>query len=94
MGETTIYELEKSLGKTGTGKLELLSQNITKLPTIVKNLFSVQNVYLQVLLTRLTPLVKTPLILKPPNVYKYRLVAFHSFNDEKTDFAFEKCMRL
>jgi hypothetical protein len=85
-GETTIYELEKSLGKTGAGKLELLSQNITKLPTIVKNLFAVQNVYLQVLLTRLTPVVKTPLILKPTNVYKYRLVAFHSFNNEENCF--------
>ncbi len=81
-GETTIYELEKSLRKTGAGKLELLSQNITKLPIIVKNLFAAQNVYLQVFLARLSPVVKTPLILKLTKVYKYRLVAFHSFKDK------------
>jgi hypothetical protein len=34
MGETTIYELEKSLGKTGTGKLELFSKQLP-----IENLF-------------------------------------------------------
>jgi hypothetical protein len=45
---------------------------------IVKNQFGIQDVYLQVLLTRLTPVVKTRLFLKPSDSDKNRLAAFCS----------------
>jgi hypothetical protein len=45
---------------------------------IEKNLFGIHNVYLQVLLTRLTPVIKTRLFLKPNDSDKNRLAAFQS----------------
>jgi len=46
---------------------------------IVKILFGIQDVYLQVLLTRLTLVIDKRLFLKPPNFDKNRLAAFISF---------------
>jgi hypothetical protein len=46
---------------------------------IVKSLFGIQDVYLLVLLTRLTLVDKIRLILKPKNVDKNRLAAFHAY---------------
>jgi hypothetical protein len=37
-----------------------------------------QEVYLQVLLTELAPVANTPLFLKPTDLNKNRLAAFHS----------------
>ncbi len=42
-----------------------------------------QDVYSQVLLTRPTAIDKTRLFLKPTNINKNRLVAFHSFTNKK-----------
>jgi len=52
----------------------------------MKNLFGLQHVYLQVLLTRLTPVLKTRLFLKPTNVDKTGLATFHSFNNKENCF--------
>ena len=46
---------------------------------IVKNLFGIQDVFLQVLLTRLTPNIKTLLFLKLTNADKNWLTAFHTW---------------
>ncbi len=43
-------------------------------------------VYFQVILTRLTPVNKTQLFLKPPELDKNRLVAFHSFTQRKCHY--------
>ncbi len=42
---------------------------------MVKNLVGLKDVYVQVLLTRLTPVIKTPLLLKPNYFDKNRLAA-------------------
>jgi hypothetical protein len=60
----------------------------------VKNLFGIQDVYLQALLTRLTSVIKTRLFLKPTNADENRLAAFHTFLTKKIVFAFEKCARV
>ncbi len=52
----------------------------------VKNLFGIQDVYLQVLLTKLTPVIKTRLFLKLTNADKNRLAAFHTFDDKENCF--------
>jgi hypothetical protein len=69
--------------------------------SIVKNLFGTQDlfilnfdVYLQILLSRLTLVVKTRLFLKPLNVDKNRLAAYHMFNTKKTVLTFEKHARV
>jgi hypothetical protein len=45
---------------------------------IMKSLFAIQDVYLQVLMPRLPLVVKTQLFLKRTNVDKNRLAAFHT----------------
>jgi hypothetical protein len=57
----------------------------------VKFLLSIQDVYLQVLLTRLTSIDKTRLFLYLTNFDKNRLVAFHSFKTNNVIFMCEKC---
>jgi len=52
----------------------------------VKKLSGIQDVNLQVLLTRLTPINKTWVFLKLTNFDKNRLVAFHSLQDKESEF--------
>ncbi len=52
----------------------------------MKNLFGIQHVYLQHLLTRLTPVIKTQLFLKLTNADKNRLAPFHTFSDKENCF--------
>jgi hypothetical protein len=52
----------------------------------VKNLFGIQDVYLQVLWTRLTLVIKTQLFLKLTYIDKNWLAAFQSFNDKENCF--------
>jgi hypothetical protein len=58
-----------------------------------------QDVYTQVLVTRLTPVDNMRLFLKLINFDKNRLVAFHSFSTQKVSFMRtkelrEKCTRV
>jgi hypothetical protein len=62
--------------------------------SIVKNLISVQVVHLQVLLKRLTFIVKTLHFLKQTNVDKNRLATFHSSMTKKIVVTFEKPTRV
>jgi hypothetical protein len=62
--------------------------------SIARNLFGIQDVYLRVLLTRLTLVIKTCLFLKPLNVDKNRLAAFHAFKQRKQLLHFEKSTRV
>ncbi len=91
----------RNVGRTvrPSGRLERVRKTGTSgyKPSVVKKfvrvqdiLFLVSYVYLQVLLTRLTPVVKTLCFLKPTIADKNRLVAFHTSLTKKTVFAFEK----
>jgi hypothetical protein len=91
----------RNVGRTvrPSGRLERVRKTGTSgyKPGAVKNLFgdqdilfAVSDVYLQVLFTILTPVVKTLCFLKPAIGDKNRLVAFHTSLTKKTVFAFEK----
>jgi hypothetical protein len=63
----------------------------SKLFITVKNMFGLQDVYLQGFMTRLTLVVRTRPFLKLTFSDKSRLAAFHSCIDKESVFALEKC---
>jgi hypothetical protein len=57
---------------------------------MVKNLFGLPDVYLQVFMKRLTPVIRTRLFLKLTFSDKNRLVGFHLFMNKESCFAFSE----
>jgi hypothetical protein len=57
---------------------------------LVKNLFYLHVVYLQVFTTRLTPVVKMPPFFKLTFPDKNRPAAFHSFTNKESGFTFRE----